>query len=479
VKPALAALAAATALRLAVAAWAPLAPDEAYYWVWSRALAPGFLDHPPMVALFIRAGTALAGPGALGVRLLAPLAAALGSVLLAQAGTDLLRDRRAGLWAAAMLNATPLLGIGAATMTPDTPLLLFWTATLWALARLLTTGKGAWWLVAGAAGGLALDSKYSAALLAPAILFWLLTSPGMRPWLRRPHPWLAAALALALFAPVLWWNARHGWASFGLQGGRVAEWEPGRAGQFLAELVGSQLGLASPLLAILFVAGVGRALRGACRSETAALLLAALTVLPALVFVQHALGDRVQGNWPAVIYPAAAIAAAGLWSRWRHAAVALGVAMTAAIYTQAVFALAPLPTRLDPTLTRLGGWAGLADQTAAAAHAGGAAFVAADNYGEAAELARLLPPDLPVIGVEWRWGVFDLPDARPAIAGRTGLLLRDDRYGPTPDLSDWAEVVPLGQVARVRDGIVAERYRLYRVTGRAGLEPAVMMPRQH
>ena len=50
---------------------APLAsPDEAYYWVWSRALAAGYLDHPPMVALWIRAGTWIAGDTALGIRLL-------------------------------------------------------------------------------------------------------------------------------------------------------------------------------------------------------------------------------------------------------------------------------------------------------------------------------------------------------------------------------------------------------------------------
>ena len=35
----------------------PLSPDEAYYWVWSHALAAGYLDHPPMVALWVRAGT--------------------------------------------------------------------------------------------------------------------------------------------------------------------------------------------------------------------------------------------------------------------------------------------------------------------------------------------------------------------------------------------------------------------------------------
>ena len=47
----LAALAGLTLLRLVVAAILPLAPDEAYYWAWSRDLQGGYLDHPPMVAL--------------------------------------------------------------------------------------------------------------------------------------------------------------------------------------------------------------------------------------------------------------------------------------------------------------------------------------------------------------------------------------------------------------------------------------------
>ena len=51
------ALAALTLVRLVVAATVPLSPDETYYWVWSRALAAGYLDHPPMVALWLRAGT--------------------------------------------------------------------------------------------------------------------------------------------------------------------------------------------------------------------------------------------------------------------------------------------------------------------------------------------------------------------------------------------------------------------------------------
>jgi 4-amino-4-deoxy-L-arabinose transferase-like glycosyltransferase len=36
-----------------------LTADEAYYWMWSKHLAFGYYDHPPMVALVIRAGTDL------------------------------------------------------------------------------------------------------------------------------------------------------------------------------------------------------------------------------------------------------------------------------------------------------------------------------------------------------------------------------------------------------------------------------------
>ena len=63
------------ALRLVAAAWTPITFDEAYYWVWSKHLAGGYYDHPPMVALVIRAGTMIAGDTELGVRLVSILLA--------------------------------------------------------------------------------------------------------------------------------------------------------------------------------------------------------------------------------------------------------------------------------------------------------------------------------------------------------------------------------------------------------------------
>ncbi len=160
-------------------------------------------------------------------------------------------------------------------------------------------------------------------------------------------------------------------------------------------------------------------------------MLAALTLPAALVFTQHAFGDRVQGNWPAILYPAAAIAAAGLqgrvWQRLQGPALALGFGITLIVYLQAGLAPVPLPVRLDPIALRLSGWDTLAAQIAEVRRQTGADFVAADQYGVAAELALGLPPGIPVVGIEPRWALFDLP--HPTLAGRTGILVRSARRG--------------------------------------------------
>ncbi|HEY4043201.1 MAG TPA: glycosyltransferase family 39 protein, partial [Rhodopila sp.] len=331
-KPLAAALAAVTLVRLVVAAILPLAPDETYYWIWSQALAAGYLDHPPMVALWIRAGTLLLGPTALGVRLLGPFAAALASWMLFDAARALFPGTKAAVVSVTLLNATLLLGVGTVIMTPDSPLLFFWTATLWVMAHLVAGGSGGWWLVAGLTGGLALDSKYTALFLWFGIGLWVLLIPAARHWLRRRQPWAACAIGLTLFAPVLLWNAEHEWAGFTRQGGRIEDWRPARAIGFLAELVGGQIGLATPLIWALCMAGLVVA---TCRTwwlrDPRWSLLVALSLPPTVVFVQHAIGDRVQGNWPAIIYPALTVAAGAMAisRRWWIAAAALGSAITA------------------------------------------------------------------------------------------------------------------------------------------------------
>ena len=476
----LAALLALTALRLAVAATSPLSADEAYYWTWSHALAPGYLDHPPMTALWIHAGTLMFGDTALGVRLLSPIAAGFGTVLLASACADLLggdpalRAQRA-LIAAVLLNATLLLGVGAVTITPDTPLLFFWTAALAALGRVLATRRGVWWLAAGAAIGLALDSKYTVVLPGAGLALWLLATRAGRSWLRTPWPWLAALAALLLFAPVLSWNASHGWASFLKQGGRTGDWHPADAGRYLAELLGGQAGLATPLIFILFVCGIARLLRRPGARSPGEALLAFVTVPAVLVFVQHALGDRVQANWPGLLYPACAIAAAGMDWRWWgdrawQGAAGFGLLLTALVYLQSTAAPFALPRKLDITLVRLAGWRDLALQLQARASGRRDGFVMADEYGLAAELAFALPAQI-VLAAEPRWGLFRL--AHPDLDARSGLLLRSARRHDPPDPHLFSHAVLLGALPRGRAGEVAETYHLYRVTIRSDLPMAL------
>ena len=468
-----------TALRLWVAAAVPMVPDEAYYWVWSRSLAAGYLDHPPMVALWIRAGTGIFGQGPLGVRFLGPVSAAAGSVLLWDAVERLFpgrpdRKQRAGLAAAALFNATVLMGVGTVLMTPDTPLLFFWTATLWAGAHLAAGGSPRWWLAAGVFAGLAMASKYTGAFLPLGLgLFALVAMPRA---LRRVEPWLGVLLAGLVFSPVAVWNADHGWAGFARQGGRVANWQPERAATFLVELVAGQAGLATPGIFVLCVAGVIWAVRRtAPPADPLWALLAALSVPPVLVFLQHAIGDRVQGNWPAILYPAAVAAAAGLPSlalrRWIWPSTALGFAMTLAIYAHAVSGWPVLPGTRDPAARQMFGWPELAARVEAARLAAGADFVAVEPYGLAAELAWALPRGTRVVAVGRHWETFALP--RMEMGRLKGVLVRPERYGPVPDAADWLDGAALPGLARTWGGEETERYAVF--LGRAA-NGAVAMP---
>ena len=486
------ALALLTILRLALAAGMSLAPDEAYYWAWSESLAGGYLDHPPMVAYWIWAGTALAGDTALGVRLLGPISAAVGTVLLVQTADLLFPGRRVGLVAATLLNATVFASVGTVIMTPDTPLLFFWTCGLWAATRFHRSRGPGWLLTIGLFAGLALDSKYTAVLFPMGIFLWFLLVPSLRRWLARPVSWAAAALGVVAFLPVLLWNADHGCASFIKQGGRVHDWHPARAYAFLGEFVGGQIGMATPVVFLLCAVGMILALRQAWRGRDEAwTLLLCMTMPGVLLFVEHAIGGRVQANWPALVYPSAAIAAAALekpsWRRLYRPAVITGVAMTAILYVQAVAAPFPVPPRLDITALRLRGWDDLASKVAKVARQTGASYVAADNYGLSSELAFALQrrheifgidtrwgylalrTQHQVIGLDDRWGYFDWPSVQ--VSGRKILFI-----GNAFDRRSFTSVQFIRMVERTRNGVSIERLPIYLVTARKVEMLAELLP---
>jgi 4-amino-4-deoxy-L-arabinose transferase-like glycosyltransferase len=210
-------VAAMTALRLTYAGAIDLRTDEAYYWTWSKESALSFLDHPPMIAWFIRFGTAIFGDTGLGVRFAGIVAMLVTQLLLADIVRRVTHDVRAVVLAVLMPEAALYYGLLMAKVAPDVAMIPFAVAMLWALVRLHESGDGRWWLAAGVFGGLALLSKFTVVMLLPAVAAFMLVPAWRRRWLFSPYPFAAALIAVAVFSPVLIWNAQHDWASFRFQ----------------------------------------------------------------------------------------------------------------------------------------------------------------------------------------------------------------------------------------------------------------------
>jgi 4-amino-4-deoxy-L-arabinose transferase-like glycosyltransferase len=216
---------ATTAIRLLMAWALGLGIDESYMVAAGRALHLSYFDHPPLSWWMAAAVCRLVGSDAAWVVRLPFIATFAVSTWLIFRLTSRLFDETAGIWAALALNLAPVFAVTTGGwVLPDGPLICFLLAAALCLVHALESrrNKTAWWLAAGLAAGLALLSKYSAVLVLAGAFAALLTQPAHRHWLARPQPYLAAALALLVFSPVLVWNAGHAWASFAFQGDRAA-----------------------------------------------------------------------------------------------------------------------------------------------------------------------------------------------------------------------------------------------------------------
>jgi len=473
-KALLAALAVLTAVRLVVASVAGPIDDETYYRLWSLRLETGYLDHAPMVAWMMRAGRELVGDGALGLRLLAPLSTALGTLLLWRT-VALAEGARTATRAAIWFNAMLLIGAGSVLMTPDTPAVFFWGATVWALAELTASRDARWWLVVGVMAGLGLFSKYSVLFLGLGIVLWLVSTRATRVWFGRWQTWAGGAIALALFAPVIAWNAAHGWMSFAKQFARTAvtEWRFDTPG----ELIGVQLLLIGLPMVPFVGLGVARAWRGWRAGDA----LAALPLATGLPFVGylllHSLHGRVEGNWPAPLYPAFAWMAASavpgvahLGPRVRGFLTGLsawvapfGLGLVALVWLHASVPLVVLPPERDPT-AQMRGWAEFAHDLDAERARLGFGWIGAQNYTLEGQLAARLGWELVVpMDEPERYG--HLPARAPALFERPGLLVMRAGRDPEAARNRFDEVTPLGRMTRSAGGKPVESYDLYRLTG--------------
>lgn len=263
--------------RLVAAAVVGLGIDEAYTISVSKELRLSYFDHPP-IQYWISHFTAWAlGPGRIDRLPFVALFAATSWLMFVV--TRRLFSAKAGVWACLALNLSGFLSVAAGGwVAPDGPLdLCLMAATLilvdgWIgqeTPRALSPGA---WLMIGVCAGVAGLSKYQAALYCAGLALFLVATPARRAELRRPWPYLAAVLTVALLSPILVWNAQHDWASIAFQAGRGA---PNRGFNPWGPLVsiGAQAGVLLPWIFVPLSAQFVRAVRAGPADERRWLLL--------------------------------------------------------------------------------------------------------------------------------------------------------------------------------------------------------------
>lgn len=441
-------IAGATLLRLLLAASVPLLPDETYYWEWSRRLAGGYFDHPPVIAWVIALGTAVFGDTPIGVRLVPILLGAVASFAVA-ATARTLASNNAARFAAILMAAMPLSAVGFVLATPDAPLLTAVAVTLYFVVRAVDprAQRGAstrHWIFAGLAIGVAMASKFTGVFVPFAVLLALVLHKELQPQLRAPGPYLAVLVASAVMAPVLWWNAQHEWIAFRFQLGHgLGAASRGSWWQRELELVGGQLLLVTPILFGAFVVAIRRALSP--KGSPRRFLLAEVAFFCAAFFVYSATRRSVEANWPALAWvPAIILVAASrpaMRTMWERRAAWLAGGITLVLLSQVIIPWFPVPAPRDP-VAKAHGWKLVADSVLNIAAAEQAADVpvhlTVNRYQDAAQLAFNIAehPDVFALNIGTRRNQYDLwPRVTSRAAeGHTMLFLLDERGAPPDSL---------------------------------------------
>ncbi len=299
------------ALRIWISSRLGLHADEAYYWVWSRHLAWGYFDHPPMIAWIIRIGDDTVGAllpeawrasqaGAqIAMRALPMLLTAVVTPYFLVRAIERLQRKPIDAAQGTVLLSTPLFVLGPMIVTPDAPFFAAWAGALYLVLRF----PSAWrkeatpWRPSLAVGlgiclGIAGLSKYSAVLAAVLVV-------GAR--IGIANLFVAGGVALAIFAPHLAWQigggagAQDGGLFFQLRNGLGSRSGAPNWSQ-VGDLWLTQALFWSPAL---FLGSLVVAFRRAPEASLSRRLLA-WAFLPVLFFSWAALHRRPEGNWPLV-----------------------------------------------------------------------------------------------------------------------------------------------------------------------------------
>lgn len=193
-----------TVLNILQAYLTGLHPDEAYYWVYAQFLDWGYFDHPPFVALFIKAGISIVH-NTLGLRLITVLSYATSIYLLWLIVKKYVANIPLFILT---ISSILLFHVYSFITTPDVPLFFFSVLFLYCYQIYLKEDKVKWAILLGIICAGLMYSKYHGILL---IFFILLSNLNL---FKRKNFYLVIGLAVVLCLPHLYWQYLNGYPSF-------------------------------------------------------------------------------------------------------------------------------------------------------------------------------------------------------------------------------------------------------------------------
>jgi hypothetical protein len=246
------------------------------------------------------------------------------------------------------------------------------------------------------------------------------------------------------------------------------------------EFFGGQAGLATPLIFLFCLFGSGYALvRGFRRGEARWLLLGAMSAPMLAFFFVHAANQKIQPNWPGLVYPAAVLAAVHAFralsaekgaARWLNAAFRfapwIGIAFTVVAFFQLGLGLLPINAKKDPT-SRLKGWSQLGGDVERLRR--GAGMILTDRYAITGELAFYGGGAAGVAQFNERIRYVSLPNPEESkLKGAPALLVLRKDSDATPAASFFADSHRIATLTREAGFHPHDSYDLYLLNGYRG-----------
>ena len=296
--------------------------DELYFIVCGRRPDWGYVDQPPLIPWIAAAANAVFGVALTPLRL-APALAMTATVALTCAYTRLLGGGRFAQWLAGLcVLLAPALLVDGLLLSTDMFQPATWLLCSWALTRLAQSGDERWWIAFGIAAGVSLLSKYLIVFYVLGLAAGVVATPLRASLVRRPV-YVGAAIALALAAPSLVWQASHGWPFLEIGGAGAA----GKNAAFsVVGFLGQQVLMAGPAAAPVWIAGLGWLVRPGSDAWLRAIPIAYCAMTVCFVALHG------KPYYLAPIYPTLFAAGAVALEFWlnspRLRAVALGVVAT-------------------------------------------------------------------------------------------------------------------------------------------------------